>query len=96
MKGPNSSEPGRLFLPFQFGKSFGDPVTIPFPAVAVATVRVHDRAHACRNRDHVRPVVSVGAAITIIDRIAAAVCRDIVQSRARAALHKAAKALAGR
>jgi hypothetical protein len=95
MKGPNSSEPGRLFLPFQFGKSFG-PCHDPIPGGRSRDGPSHDRAHACRNRDHVRPVVSVGAAITIIDRIAAAVCRDIVQSRARAALHKAAKALAGR
>ena len=83
MKGPNSSEPRRLFLPFQFGKSFGHPYHDPIPGGRRRDGPSHDRAHACRNRDHVRPVVSVGAAITIIDGIAAAVCRYVVHSRAR-------------
>jgi hypothetical protein len=96
MKGPNSSEPGRLFLPFQFGKSFGDPVTIPFPAVAVATVRVTIALTPVGIAITFDPSSRSGLLSRFIDRIAAAVCLDIVQSRARAALHKAAKALAGR
>lgn len=58
MKGPNSSEPGRLFLPFQFGKSFGNPCHDPVPGVTIALTPVA-----------VAITFDLSAAITIIDRI---------------------------